>query len=293
MIRLAIFGNDRQTAGLENLATLFSQFGTYSPMLDISVETDYLKFLTSTAGIANLKARPFDKGNFQADLVLSIGGDGTFLTTAKTVGVAQTPIMGINSGHLGYLSAADIADTQSLVTDIIEGNYIVQPRTVIEISSDTPGMLPERPFALNEVAILKRDTASMITVDTILDGSPLASYRGDGLIISTPTGSTGYNLSVGGPIVAPTATDWIISPIAPHSLNMRPLVVNDSITLDISTRSRSTSYLLSIDGKATPLPIDITLRLTKAKYVVNVVHQTGHNFIDTLRRKMLWGIDGL
>lgn len=293
MIRLAIFGNDRQTSALDDLRTLFNRFNACTGMLDISVESDYLHFLTTQAGITGLKAHPFHGGDFQADLVLSIGGDGTFLTTANVVGTAQTPIMGINSGHLGYLSAADISHTRSLVTDIIEQNYVVQPRTVIEVGSTTPELLPPRPFALNEVAILKLDTASMITVDTILDGSPLASYRGDGLIISTPTGSTGYNLSVGGPIVAPTAADWIISPIAPHSLNMRPLMVNDSITLHINTRSRSASYLLSIDGKATPMPIGTTLQLTKAQHVVNVVHQCGHNFIDTLRRKLLWGIDGI
>lgn len=224
-----------------------------------------------------------------ADLVMSIGGDGTFLRTANSVGALQTPIIGINSGHLGYLAAAQIDDMPHVMEQILSGKCTVEPRSVLAVSSPDV-CLKGFAFALNEVAILKQDTASMITVSTRLGGSVLAEYRADGLIVSTPTGSTGYNLSVGGPIVSPAAPVWVISPIAAHSLAMRPLVVSDSETVDTDVRSRSGSFLLSIDGKSQVLHEGVRLHIERAPWQVNVVHLADMDFPLTLRSKLLWGV---
>lgn len=224
-----------------------------------------------------------------ADLVMSIGGDGTFLRTANSVGALQAPIIGINSGHLGYLAAAQIDDMPHVMEQILSGKCTVEPRSVLAVSSPDV-RLKGFAFALNEVAILKQDTASMITVSTRLGGSVLAEYRADGLIVSTPTGSTGYNLSVGGPIVSPAAPVWVISPIAAHSLAMRPLVVSDSETVDTDVRSRSGSFLLSIDGKSQVLHEGVRLHIERAPWQVNVVHLADMDFPLTLRSKLLWGV---
>lgn len=294
MKRIAIFGNKSQKTNFDCLERFIALLCDNSHRLELAIDRRYYDFLHRVIEVPRtLKCTVIEAGDpVDAALVLSIGGDGSFLTTANRVGASEIPILGINSGHLGYLAAADIKDATGVINDIAEGNYEVEPRSVIAVESDSE-LMPARPFALNEVAILKQHTASMITVHATVDSLPLASYRSDGLIISTPTGSTGYNLSVGGPIVAPTATDWIISPIAPHSLNMRPLVLPDTVRMTVRTESRSASYLLSIDGKSVTLPIDTELRLRKADYVVNVVIFKGHNFVDTLRRKLLWGMGGL
>ena len=223
------------------------------------------------------------------DLVMSIGGDGTFLRTANSVGALETPIIGVNSGHLGYLAAAQITDMPAVMEHILSGKCTVEPRSVLAVTAKG-ARLSGHPFALNEVAILKQDTASMITVNTRLSGHELAEYRADGLIVSTPTGSTGYNLSVGGPIIAPSAPVWVISPIAAHSLGMRPLVVSQDETVDISVASRSGSYLLSLDGKSQVLSQDVRLHIELAPWQVNVVHLPDENFSHTLRTKLMWGV---
>lgn len=292
MKRLAIFGNKSQKTGFDRLQSLFDLFEANSKSLSIAIQRRYMAFLQRTIGLDSEKFEVFDIYDGDSDMALSIGGDGTFLTTAANVGAYETPILGINSGHLGYLAAAELNDMHEIVREIIDDDFTIEERSLIAVECSAPVKLV-RQFALNEVAILKQDTASMITIETTVDGRPLANYRGDGLIISTPTGSTGYNLSVGGPIIAPTAQDWVVAPIAPHSLTMRPLVMTDRHTMHITTKSRSDTFLLSVDGKATHLPLDIEVTLRKADHAVNVVLRRGYNFVDGLRAKLLWGIDNL
>lgn len=279
-----------QTHGAEHLGRFFNALATAATSTALLVEPDYLRFLLvrfpHLAGSLQPLSYPIDGD--ESALALSIGGDGTFLNTANRIIPGDIPIMGINSGHLGYLSATDINRAPEVAESIIAGHYRVEPRTLLEVKSSSP-LLPSKPFALNEVVILKQDTASMITVDARLNDLPLASYSGDGLIISTPTGSTGYNMSVGGPIVGPHSSDWIISPVAPHSLSMRPLVVNDNSVVTITARSRTRKMLLAIDGRSTPLPIDTPLTITKAPFCVNLALLAESNFIDTLRHKLHWG----
>lgn len=290
-LKIAIFGNKSQKTGFDSLAAIMQELDQCSS-ISLMIQRRYFDFLQRTIAYQGADVEIFDTYCGEADLCLSIGGDGSFLTTAAAVGAYETPIMGVNSGHLGYLAAAELRDAKSLVDTICRADYEISPRAVLAVTTQPQAQLV-RSMALNEVAILKQDTASMIEIDTWLNGAELAVYRADGLIVSTPTGSTGYNLSVGGPVMEPMADNWIISPIAPHSLNMRPLVVGNQSTVQATVASRSGTFLLSVDGKSTPLPAGTTINLERALYDVNIVIPRGHNFIDTLRRKLLWGIDGL
>lgn len=231
-----------------------------------------------------------------ADLAVSIGGDGTFLRTARWIGPRETPILGVNSGHLGFLSDVSLDDAPAVIESIAAGEMRVEERSLLHVIPsgapvDDPTGLFRFPYALNEVAVTRDDTASMIYVSATLDGAPLATYQADGLIISTPTGSTAYNLSVGGPIMAPAARCWAVSPVAAHTLTMRPLVVPDTSRIDLSVDSRVPFYRLSLDGRSITLPLGVRLAVRRAPFVTRIVTRADHNFAGTLRTKLLWGID--
>ncbi len=223
--------------------------------------------------------------DFDADVVLSIGGDGTFLRTAMWVGSKEIPILGINTGHLGFLSGANIDELPEVAAELIEGRYDTSDRALIHATGvDLPGW----PYALNEAALTKEETASMIVAETKLDGYHLADYRADGLIVATPTGSTAYNLSVGGPILQPDVPAWVLSPIAAHSLGMRPLVVNDDSRLDVTVTGRARSWRLTLDGRGYSMPIGATVRLSRAPFFLKIVTRPDHDFPTTLRKKLRW-----
>lgn len=226
-----------------------------------------------------------DSPAFAADVAVSIGGDGTFLRTSIWVGDKQIPILGINAGHLGYLSAADITDLPALAPVLLNGGYATENRSLIEVVS--PG-LGDWPYALNEVVVSKEESSSMIVADTHINGHPLAAYRADGLIISTPTGSTAYNLSVGGPIIQPSAPVWAIAPVAAHSLGMRPLVVADTSEIAVTVEGRARTCRVSLDGRAHSLPIGSTISLRKAPFSIRLVSLPGRTFADRLRDKLHW-----
>lgn len=287
MPSILLYGNPTQESHLDDLRRFIGALSATLGHDRIYAYRDYLPFLRAIAPDDARDIIPITDTLPEALLAISIGGDGTFLTTANLLAGSDIPVMGINAGHLGYLSATDITTADSLAEKIAAGDFITSPHTLISVESDAP--LPPRPYALNEVAFLKLDNASMITINTAVNGCELASYSGDGLIISTPTGSTGYNLSVGGPIISPRAADWVISPIAPHSLSMRPLVVPDNVTLTITASARTASMQLAIDGRSTPLPVASRFTLRKAPFAINVAYFRDYTFIDTLRHKLHWG----
>lgn len=262
------------------------------------VNARYLDALTSLAGERLPRGlAPQAAHNWTADIAISIGGDGTMLRTARWIGEREIPLLGINSGHLGFMADVSIADSQSVIDDIAARRMTVENRTLLKVDFSErpvhdPAGVARYPFALNEVAVLRDETASMISVGTRLDGVPLAVYQADGLIVSTPTGSTGYNMSVGGPIMAPTTRCWAISPVAAHSLTMRPLTVPDDSKIDITVDARVASYRLSLDGRSVNLPLSTRLRLSRAPFVTKVLSSPSRSFADTLRSKLLWGIDG-
>lgn len=291
-MKIAIFGKRRQSLDdvrhINALIARLSELGIF-----VSIDRNFFDAMTRLTGSPLDADDVFEDDDFTADFCFSIGGDGTFLRTARRVSTKEIPIIGFNTGHLGFLAEHSIADAVSMVDRLLSGDYSIESRSFLEgkgIGGHVKAGVSGWGFALNEIAILRQDTASMITVNAQLDGMPVASYQGDGLIVSTPTGSTAYNLSVGGPIIQPTAPCWVLSPIAPHSLTMRPLVVADSHIIDISVESRTDTYRVTLDGRSLILPIDVKLRLRRAPFVTKVVHTPDHNFVDTLRTKLLWGI---
>lgn len=288
-MKIAIYGNKYQERYLEELTAFFSELNQTSE-IEVAMEYTFYNYLCRILPFTP-RVEEIIKGDaFTAHLALSIGGDGTFLRTAQWVGNKEIPIMGINTGHLGYLADMTISDSTAIIGDIITKRYKIEDRSLIEVSS-TDIDLGNGRFALNEVAVLKQDTASMISIKAEINGAELATYLGDGLIVATPTGSTGYNLSVGGPIIEPGAPNWAISPIAAHSLNMRPLVCRDAGALSITTTSRASNYLLSIDGRSTSMMSGTSITLRRAKHTIKVAQKLNHYFTETLRNKFLWGID--
>jgi len=222
------------------------------------------------------------------DFALSVGGDGTFLTTAAAVGNKNVPILGINCGHLGFLAEVQTQDVDYIMDRLLEGDYTVEQRQLLAVTCSENGRILD-PNALNEVAIMKQGLSSMITIDTMLNGEFLHSYEADGLIVATATGSTAYNMSVGGPLMTPQTPAFVLSPIASHSLNVRPLVIPDDSKIDLSIRSRNGNYLVSVDGRSHTLSDDIKLHIEKARYTVRLVQIGENGFIHSLKVKLNWG----
>jgi NAD+ kinase len=219
------------------------------------------------------------------DLALSVGGDGTFLRTAAVVGNSDVPVLGINTGRLGFLADVNFSDLKETLHEIFAGEYEIEERSLLEIAVDEPNR------ALNEVAILKQDTASMLTIHTYINDDFLTSYQADGLVVATPTGSTAYSLSVGGPILVPSSPSFVLSPIAPHNLTSRPLIVQDDARIKLRIESRSNSFLVSLDGQSQVCHVRTEIEVQKADYMLKVVKRKGHTFYETLRDKLMWGVD--
>lgn len=283
---IAIYGSRRQEAYLSRILRLLYTLDERG--VTIIMHVKLFRHLKSITPAPLPVARVIDDNDFEADVVLSIGGDGTFLRTARWVGDKQYPIAGINTGHLGYLAAYNLENCTEMAADLIGGNYVVENRAMLHISSDAEVEIPY-PYALNEAAILRPERASMISCQVSISNASCAHYQADGLLIATPTGSTGYNLSVGGPIVEPTSPVTIIAPVAAHSLTMRPLIISDTNELRITTTCRCDSYLLNIDGNTTVLPAGSCITIARAPFVARVIQKPGHTFIDTLRDKLSWG----
>jgi NAD+ kinase len=222
--------------------------------------------------------------------MISVGGDGTFLKSVDYVRDSEIPVLGINTGRLGFLANVAKDQIQEALSLIKAKKYIFQKRSLLSVHVND-GTGAQDFFAMNELALHKKDTSSMITVKVSLDGNFLNSYWSDGLIVSTPTGSTAYNLSCGGPIVTPGCQVHIVTPIAPHNLNVRPMVIPDHMPITLNVEGRGRSYLMSIDGKSRSIKQGQEIVINKAAFMINVIKFENNNFLDTIRNKMLWGID--
>ena len=287
-MKLLIFGHEHQEKSMTGIAHLLSTVRHMG--LEMAME-DAFKRHVSAGGVTGIDdVETFHPQELpQGDVALSLGGDGTFLSTVMWVGDRGLPILGINTGHLGYLTSATLEQADRAVTDLMAGRYTIEQRSMLRVQCQ--GTQVEHPYALNEIAILRQDTSSMIEMDTLLRGNPLTTYKGDGLVVSTPTGSTAYNLSAGGPLLEPTTRCIVLSPLSPHSLNMRPLVVADDAVLNIVTHSRAPYYQVSIDGETVVCPTGSMVTIDRAPFSTQVVHLEGHDFARTLRHKLLWGTD--
>ena len=256
----------------------------------MAIERKFYNFLTADQRIDVGSVKVFDGCDFEADFVISMGGDGTFLKAASMVGDKQIPILGVNMGRLGFLADIHAQDIEQTITALYEGDYSLEARSVIRVETD--GIpLDGYHCALNDVAILKRDNASMITIHCTINGDYVATYQADGMVMSTPTGSTAYSLSNGGPIIVPGTHVFSLTAVAPHSLNVRPIVISEDSEIQLTVESRTHQYLVALDGRSEPLPDSTRLIMRKAPYRVRVIKRAGSKYFHTLREKMMWGAD--
>lgn len=224
------------------------------------------------------------------DFVISIGGDGTLLETITHVGKAEKPILGVNTGRLGFLATTN-KEMISEALDRIENNeFDIDSRMLLKVETED-GIFEDLNFGLNEVTVLKQDTSSMITVHAYIDDEFLNTYWADGLIIATPTGSTGYSLSCGGPVVMPHSNNLILTPVSPHNLNVRPLVVSDSCTISLEVESRSNYFMASLDSRSIIIKSGFKLQIRKEDFQAKLIKFEGYSFVNTLRKKLNWGLD--
>ena len=226
----------------------------------------------------------------KADFLLSIGGDGTLLKAVTYVRESEIPIMGINTGRLGFISSISADQIDDAIIDILKGNYKINERTLLQLSSNKK-LFKNKNFALNEVAVSKKDTSSMIRIDAYVDDEFLNTYWADGLVISTPTGSTGYSLSCGGPIIMPGTNNIIITPNAPHNLNVRPIVIDDNSVIKLKVEDRDQLALVSLDSRSRAFDSETELIIKKADFKVRLVQPQNNSLIKTIRHKLMWGLD--
>ncbi len=258
-------------------------FGIYQP---------FYKFMVNEAG---LDPRPDNLFSSHKDLdkktgfVFSIGGDGTILETSSLVRDSGIPVVGINSGKLGFLANIAREDIDMAIDDLFAGNYTIEKRSLLQMDSP-PGIFGDFNFALNEFTIQKKNSA-MITTHVWLNNNFLSAYWADGLIVSTPTGSTAYSLSVGGPLLSPDMQGFIISPIAPHNLTVRPIVIPDNNIIKLKIKCRSNEFLLSKDHQSALLPADSEIILKKSEFEISLIRLNNQDFYKTLRNKLMWGAD--
>lgn len=287
-MRFALFGNTYQAKKSFHAEQLFRLLEKHQAHLCISRE--FYHFLADDVHLPIPHVELFDEDHFQADMVISLGGDGTFLKTASLVGRKGIPILGINTGRLGFLADISPEEMEDTFDEIYAHHYRIEEHSVLQLKCDNERLM-QAPYALNEIAVLKRDSSSMISIRATVNGSLLTTYQADGLIVATPTGSTAYSLSVGGPIIAPDSKAIALTPVAPHSLNMRPIVICDDREITLEVESRNHNFLVAIDGRSEPCNENTPLTISKADYTIKVVKRFDHRFFDTLRNKMMWGAD--
>jgi NAD+ kinase len=262
-----------------------------------SVEVFFEKdFYESVLKISNIDIESFRCDTFKSldnsfDLLISIGGDGTILRAITYVKDLNIPIVGINTGRLGFLATIPMNTVEKALDEIFEGNYRTSKRSLLAITVGEGEAVFDLNFALNEITVSRKNTTSMISVETWLDDEYLTSYWADGLIVSTPTGSTGYSLSCGGPVIMPESDSFVLTPIAPHNLNARPLVISSNKIIKLKVSGREDEHLVSLDSRIKTLPNNTTITIQKAPFNMHMIELKDERFIETLRKKLLWGAD--
>jgi len=263
-----------------------------SEHIKIIVEEEFYVFLQNNIRLTNKKAtfNSYESLKENADFLLSIGGDGTLLKAVTFIRESNIPIMGINTGRLGFISSISAGQIDDAINDILKGNFKINERALLELTT-VNNLFKEKNFALNEVAISKKDTSSMIRIDAFVDDEFLNTYWADGLVISTPTGSTGYSLSCGGPIIMPGTNNIIVTPNAPHNLNVRPIVLNDTSVLKLKVDDRDQLALVSLDSRSRAFDSDTELLIKKADFKIKLIQPQDNSFTSTIRNKLMWGLD--
>ncbi len=286
--RFALFGNLYQAKKSGSIRTLLDALQAHDA--EILLDRPFYNYLTEQLGFDIRPAALIDGNDFDADVVVSMGGDGTFLEAASRVRDKGIPVLGINMGRLGFMADVPAEEVDCAIEDIYNDQCTIERHSLLEVtfSQSEPQVYP---YALNEVAVLKRDNSSMISIRVDINQQELTTYQADGLIINTPTGSTGYALSVGGPTVMPQCNVFGLTAVAPHSLNVRPIILPDNVEIHLSVRSRNHQFLVAIDGRSQACDEAMELTLRRAPYDIMVLKRAGSSQFSTLRNKLMWGTD--
>jgi len=289
---IAIYGREFNASVLPYVEHLFAYLKEKNAL--VYIHSDFCGFLKDRIDLPE-GALPYGRhGDLPVDIsfLLSLGGDGTMLSAVAQVHDSGVPIAGLNFGRLGFLASIHKTEIVRALDDIFAGNYTLQPRTLLQV--DIAGgerTFGSNNFALNDITVFRHDTSAMITVNAVLDGELLNAYWADGLIVATPTGSTAYSLSCGGPIIMPGSNNFVITPISPHNLNVRPIVISADSALELEIESRTGKYVLSCDSQTETLPTTAKLAVRKAPFRINLIRLASDGYFRTLREKLLWGLD--
>lgn len=289
-MNVALYSRKVSKTNLPYVVELLAHFHKmgWNPVLEKDLKAQLVKKIGLSAATSEFSSYKDFTGGI--DLVVSLGGDGTFIQSVNYVRDSQVPIIGINTGRLGFLANISKESMNEAFEKLQDKKFEYQERSLLRVETAS-GHFGDANVALNEVTVSRKDSSAMLTVHATLDDEYMNSYWADGLIISTPTGSTAYNLACGGPIIDPQCQLHVVTPIAPHNLNVRPIVVPDSTVIKLSVEGRSRNYLLSLDGNSVNIKQREEVVIRKADFMINVIRLEGHNFLDTIRNKMLWGID--
>jgi len=300
-MKIGVFGHECKEDQMYVIKDLFEKLNGWKA--DVYVQSLFLDFLQNQYGYNPEIMGVISDTGMDLDIALSIGGDGTFLRTVLQINKQNIPVLGINIGRLGFLADISRSQIDETLDELFRGSYKIEERSLLQVEigeterenrrdACIPGPFNGFNYALNEIAISKRESSSMITIHTYLNDDYLTSYKADGLLIATPTGSTAYSMSANGPILLPQNRNFVLSPVAPHSLNVRPIVIPDDYTITLQVESRTHSFLVSLDGRSEDMPAGIRLKIKKADFRTRLVKRFNQTFYQTLREKLMWGADG-
>lgn len=288
-MRIGIHGKEAKGQQLKFIESVFAMLTERKA--DIRVSSRFLKYLKPTR-FGQYKLRSFNQGdNLKSlDAFISLGGDGTLLDSITYIGKNETPVMGINTGRMGFLATIGRDETERAIDHLFQGTYQTDSRTVISLVTESK-LFDGLNFALNDFTIIKKDTSSMINVHVFVDRELLNSYWADGIIVATPTGSTGYSLSCGGPLLYPRSKSFVITPVSPHNLTARPIVISDDSEISFHIEGRAKKFLISLDSRVEAIDGSVNLKVKKAKFRVHLIQMPGQHYFKTLRQKLNWGLD--
>ena len=285
-MKIALFTTPEKSEDIEYIFSLIKILIKNNVELEIDIDSHISNRELKRNDIDQKHVKNFTELNNTFDYVMSVGGDGTILRSVNKIGDLSIPIVGLNKGRLGFLANSSLDNAQQVINGLKNNEYNISNRSVIQVEFEG-----EKKYALNEVTVSRKNTTSLITIEAKLDGQYLNTYWADGLIVSTPTGSTGYSLSCGGPIVLPESKNLVLTPIAPHNLNARPLVISDDKKVEISVNGREDEYLISVDSNIYSISTNLKINLQKAIRTLKMIEFEQDSFLSVLREKLLWGKD--
>jgi len=289
-MKIALYGRDFNDNVLPFVQEVFDALATNQ--IEVTVYQKFFDFVKHKITLPNHISTFSGHTELisKADILLSLGGDGTLLDTLALVRDSQIPVIGINFGRLGFLASINKTEINEAIKALVNGEYSIDKRSLLNVDSEK-SLFGEVNFALNDITIHRRDNSAMMIIHAYMNGEFVNSYWADGLIIATPTGSTAYSLSCGGPIILPSAQNFVITPVAPHNLNVRPIIVPDDVELTFEVEARSTKFLVTCDSRTETVDRSVKITINKAKFNINLIRLNNETFLTTLRNKLLWGID--